>query len=124
MWRKPFFLSIFLMVMLFFCAGCSEDQKGDYKGVSELITSRNQARSSIKKKPGSTTASEQKETSAAEQHPDQQGVSGRQDEEEISPIILYEEKVIIVSQSSDKKLAEGIAYINKQGQIVRLKISQ
>jgi hypothetical protein len=43
-------------------------------------------------------------------------------EKDISTVVLYEKNIDIVDSESRRKLAKGIAYLNKSGQIVRIKI--
>ncbi len=115
---RHFFSSI-VLVLLFLLPGCSDDRKDDYKGVSELIADRSQARRAIKNQPVRSETVDEDKSFVTEQ-----GIQKKSDPavQEISPVVLYEEKVKIYSESSDKMLAKGVAYINKQGQIVRLKI--
>lgn len=106
--------------MFFLISGCGDGKdKNDYSGVSKLIAERNEARYENKKnrvqkidsKPKTTTRT----TSTSTQKKESQ-------KEELQSIILYEEKVEIVGSKSQRTLAKGVAYINKKGQIVKLKI--
>ncbi len=94
-----------------------EDKKEDYTGFSNLVAERAAARQSV---------SEEK---AREKHKESPGLDAKKDsaktrqtEEKVSPI-LYEREVQIVDTSSQKALAKGVAYINKQGQIVKIKLT-
>ncbi len=100
--------------------GCTRESKDDdFKRVSELIADRNKARQSMKSSSRDTDESRQPGVEDRAAVKDSDTASP---EEEILSIVLYEEDVRIVSQGSGKLLARGVAYINKQGQIVRLKI--
>jgi hypothetical protein len=43
-------------------------------------------------------------------------------QEKLSSITLYEEKIKILGSKSGRTLANGVAYINKKGEIVKIKI--
>lgn len=108
--------SVFLLLTVLI-SGCQEDEKnGSYSGVSDLIADRNRARYDVaenapEKKPRRTVSKKDAEqTKPVVKKPD------------LSSAILYEQKVKIVGTDSNKTLANGVAYINKKGQIVRIKI--
>ncbi len=102
-------------------SGCQEDKgTGDYSTVSELIADRNKSRYAKKTGvPPKPTVRPKKETT--DQTKPLASISDTK-KEELSSIILYEETVRIVGEDSGRTLANGVAYINKQGQIVRIKI--
>ncbi len=118
-------LFYFVCLLLFFLASaCTEDKekKEDFSGVSDLISERNKARHVAVEKfsvqdagPKSAPKSEEDNITMPKQESDPKA-------EEILSIVLYEEKVDIVVSESRRTLAKGVAYINKQGQIVRIKI--
>lgn len=108
------------LLFFFLALACTEDKekKEDYSGVSGLISERNKARHVAVEKFSVRDAgpkSEEENTAVAKQESDPRA-------EEISSIVLYEEKVDVVVSESGRTLAKGVAYINKQGQIVRIKI--
>lgn len=112
---KLFYFFLFLMI-----SGCQDnkEKKNDYSGVSNLISERNKARHGVvKKTPGKNAESKSVEEniSTTKQESDSK-------EEEISSVVLYEEKVDIIGSESRRTLEKGVAYINKKGQIVRIKI--
>ncbi len=118
-----FFCSVCLM-FFFLAAACTEDKekKEGFSGVSELISDRNKARHAAVEKfsaqdsrPKSAPKSEDENIAIPKQESDPRA-------EEISSTVLYEEKVDIVVSESRRTLAKGVAYINKQGRIVRIKI--
>jgi hypothetical protein len=118
---KPGKLFYSVCLLLFFLASaCTEDKekKEDYSGVSDLISERNKARHvAVEKFSVQDAGPKYAEENMA--IPKQESDPGA---EEISSIVLYEEKVDIVMSESRRTLAKGVAYINKQGQIVRIKI--
>lgn len=107
-------------VLLFLISGCQDDKpnKNDYSGMSDLISERNKSRyDTAERGPVKNTGSKpvEENINTPRQEPDSQT-------EEILPIVLYEEKVDIIGSESKETLAKGVAYINKKGQIVRIKI--
>ncbi|MCK5265984.1 MAG: hypothetical protein KAR03_10285 [Candidatus Thorarchaeota archaeon] len=106
---------------LFFLVSACQDEKGenDYSGVSELISSRNKARHEVAENPPKKIDHSRKKTTNKTSTSKPQ-VTSKQ--EELSSIILYDEDVEIIGVESRRTLAKGVAYINKQGQIVRIKI--
>lgn len=112
---------VYLFLILFFLiSACTEEkEKENYSGVSELIAERNKARYGNAEKSPKRKQVIQKKVSG------QSGISTQKPnpkKEEISSVILYEQKIEIVGADSGRKMAKGIAYVNKQGQIVRIKI--
>lgn len=98
-------LSLFLTV---FVAGCEKEQKKKdeaFQGVGRLISDRNKARK----------AAGGKETGG-------NGADAQAKKEPMSS--LYEENVEIVSTSTNRTLGKGVAYLDKQGKIVYLKITK
>jgi len=95
-----------------------QDEKGssDWSGVSELIGDRNKARFDNKENQPQKTVRRTKVSANSKT------ISSTKKSEELSSIILYEEDVKIVGSDSQRTLAKGVAYINKKGQIVRIKI--
>ncbi len=113
---------LFTILGLFFLvSGCQDDKgKNDFSGVSDLISDRNNARYEIAETaPKKKGVSPKKNT--AEITKDSKSRSDKR-QKELASIILYEEKVDIVRSDSGKILAKGTAYVNKKGQIVRIKI--
>ncbi|OGR27840.1 MAG: hypothetical protein A2277_21260 [Desulfobacterales bacterium RIFOXYA12_FULL_46_15] len=107
-------------ILLFLISACQNEKAddNDYSGVSDLISGRNKARyDTAERAPVKNTRSKPVEENidTSRQAPDSKT-------EEILPIVLYEEKVDIIGSESKETLAKGVAYINKNGQIVRIKI--
>ncbi len=96
-----------------------DSEKDQYSGLSELVAERNEVRRGIsddnirKKKK---TAGGHSETN------DFDSLSDYSPKEEISTVVLYEKPIDIVDSESRIPLAKGVAYMNKRGQIVRIKI--
>ena len=111
-----FYLCVFLG-LFFLISACHDDkEKGDYSGVSDLISDRNKARYELAD-PNKKGISPTKKTAAGTSTPELETK-----EEELSSIILYEEEINILGADSGRLLAKGVAYINKKGQIVKIKI--
>ena len=115
-----FLLYAFVCLFFLVSAACQDERgEGDYSGVSELIAGRNKARYEAVENSPEKSAIPKKETTNKISTSKPELTSK---EEELSSIILYEEYVEIVGSRSQRTLAKGVAYINKQGQIVRIKI--
>ncbi len=97
--------------ILLVITACQDSREADdYSGVSELIAERNKARYESQQKRASEKSAEQPRSVL----PDRK--------EDLSSPALFEEKVDIVVSGGGRTLAKGTAYLNKQGQIVRIKI--
>lgn len=99
---------IFLMVVLPACQ--SEDD--NYAGLGKLIAERNKLRYQLaeesRRNKGKTEASDQKTGSVSK---------------EPSTNVLAEKKIVIVDIASGTPIGQGIAYINKKGEIVKIKLA-
>ena len=111
----------YLLFCLFFLLSACQDDKGknDYSGVGELISDRNKARYEMAKN-SSRKSSSSKKITANKTKPLK--FESKSKKEEISSIVLYEEDIEVVGSKSGRTLAKGVAYINKKGQIVKIKI--
>jgi len=118
-----FFFFIFLGMFLLISASCQgEKEENDYSVVSQLISDRNSARyNAVEKQRQKSKKSKDSKTEAANR-PNVSKSSTDSKKEELSAVILYEEGVEILASKSGRTLAKGVAYINKKGQIVRIKI--
>jgi hypothetical protein len=106
--------------LAFLVSACRDGNgKGDYSGVSDLISDRNKARYHAAENPPEKTRRPPKKA-PVNTSPTPSGSS--LEKEELSSIVLYDEDIEIVGAESGRTLAKGIAYINKKGQIVRIKI--
>ena len=119
---KSYLVIPFCVFALAITPACDND-KEHYSGLSELVAERNEARRTISKK------SQRNKTSA--------GQSGVQDEnridagditgktpatDEMAGGILYEKRIEIVDSQSGMPLAKGVAFLDKKGRIVRIKL--
>ena len=115
--------TIFLCMVLgglFLVSACQDErEKKDYSGFSKLIAERNSAR-----QKGVENSLENRGRSKEMPTNNTRGsdASSALNKEKFSSIILYEEDVEILGSESQRTLAKGVAYLNKQGQIVRIKI--
>jgi len=113
-----FVLYAFLSI-LFLVVACSNEKPGDFKKVGELISDRNSARYSF--------AGNKRSKSKSKVIQEKAQPSAKKDKIETakgqtSSAGLVEEKIQIIGASSKKPLAKGLAYLNENGQIVRIKI--
>ena len=109
----------FLLPLILLTFSCNEEKgKGDYSGVSDLIADRNKARHQIAQRAAQKKVIEKKVASTPKIPVPQKSTKNR----EISSTVLYEQKIKIIGEQSGQTMAKGIAYVNKQGQIVRIKI--
>ena len=119
--RSEKYLIFIFLCAFFLISSCQEDKgKGDYSGVSELISDRNRAR--YEKAQNKTKRSDRPERTTQAKKPAALKPSTKASKDTMESIILYEEKVEIVGSDSQRVLAKGVAYVNKKGQIVRIKI--
>lgn len=110
------------MGMFFLISACDDEKgKNDYSGVSKLIAERNKARYETKENSPEKNVIKRKTTINDTSPPPSKNTSKK---DELTSIILYEEDVEIVGAKSQRTLAKGVAYINKKGQIVKIKLSK
>jgi hypothetical protein len=97
-----------------------EDKKDDFSGLSNLVEQRNQVRQRLSDKNAREKAVEQQRSDAGSK----EGAVFDKEKKNpgVSPVILYERDVEVVDSSNRKSLAKGIAYLNKEGQIVKITI--
>lgn len=118
------FVYLFLGFVFLAFSACQDEQgKNDYSGVGQLISSRNKARydaaENLPPKEQSTNKTNVSKKSTTD------GINALRSaskQEKLSSIILYEEKIEILGSKSGRTLANGVAYINKKGEIVKIKI--
>jgi len=92
-----------------------DDKKEDFSGLSNLVAERNEVRQVIS------------DETARKKVAEKQGLKDTpkdvvKKKEEISSVVVYERDIEVLDSSSRMSLAKGIAYLNKEGQIVRIKI--
>ncbi len=106
-----------LVFMVF--ASCQDEKKDDdFSGVGNLISNRNKARY----EEAEHSAEKKSYTSKRKITTKKDAVQSESKKEGLSTIVLYEQRVKILASNSGKTLANGVAYINKQGEIVKIKI--
>ncbi len=104
-------LIIFLFVFI-----CACDQKeDDYSGLSKLIAKRHQARMSSPEKNSTDPAGKAEPGQSAEK-------SGKYKKKELKSTPLYKKKIQIVDSASGTLIANGVAYLNKDGGIVKITV--
>ncbi|MCP4672144.1 MAG: hypothetical protein GY857_12655 [Desulfobacula sp.] len=118
---EKLFVCLLAGLVLIVFASCQDEKKDDdFSGVGRLISSRNKARYD----EAENTVEEKKYTSKRKTTY-KKGVkqTGTESEKKgLSTIVLYEEEVKILASQSGKTLANGVAYINKKGEIIKIKI--
>ncbi|WP_020590180.1 hypothetical protein [Desulfobacter curvatus] len=115
-----FFLISFLVFFMAVLPSC-ESQDDNYSGVGKLIADRNKMRYHLADETGNnkdkTGSSNQKTDSVSKD------ASGKvMSNEELSTNVLDEKKIVIVEASSGTPLGQGVAYVNKKGEIVKIKL--
>jgi len=113
--RSIIIAALFLAVTV---VGC-ESEKDPFSGLSDLVAERNEVRKSLSKETGlkkKGVSGEQPSGSAGTQR--QKASSG----DTLSSVALYEKNIEIVDSQTGMSLAKGVAYLNKKGQIIRIKI--
>jgi hypothetical protein len=119
---KPVKIFLWFFVGLFCLSltSCKNDNKDDFSGVSDLIANRNKSRYEV----ADRAVQEKNETSKQKTDDKFNSVKSgsKSKREKLSSIVLYQENVKILGSKSGKTLAKGVAYINKQGDIVKIKI--
>lgn len=111
-----------IIVAFFFvvvAAGCESD-KDTFSGLSDLVAERNKVRKVI-----SQETAQKKKGEAVSQLQDDVGTQAgkkKSSEDTLSSVALYEKNIEVVDSQSGRSLAKGVAYFNKKGRIVRIRI--
>lgn len=100
---------VFLMAVLSSCEG--EDDS--YSGVGKLIAERNKMRHQLAGEPGSN------KNNSGVKDASKKGASKAQ----LSTNVLAEKKIVIVDTASGSPIGKGVAYVDKQGNIVKIKLA-
>lgn len=106
----------FSLLSFSFVTACDNDTD-QYSGLSELVAQRNEVRKQIS---GENALRKKNRKAGVQDDNAQPGAAGAT--KEISTIVLYEKSIDILDAESRLPLARGIAYLNRSGQIVRIKI--
>ena len=119
-----FFLISFLVVLVAGFPACKgEDKK--FSGVGKMIADRNRMRYEIagelEEDKNEPDGSNQKADSAAP--PSTAAAPGEGYTTQLSTNALEEKQIVIVETSSGTPLCQGVAYVNKKGDIVKIKLA-
>lgn len=95
--------------MLIVLAACDE-KEDPYPGFSSLVAERHELRKSISKERQGETA-QSKDTREA-----------KEEKTEKPSAVVYERQIQIIDTASGKAIAKGVANVNKEGKITRIRI--
>jgi len=110
---------LFFSVLLL--SGC-DDKEDEFSGLSDLVRMRQGIRKTI-----SRDNARKKDSEKQGQNIDPQKVppiDRVKQKKEISSIVLYEKNIEVVDSTTGSSLAKGIAYMNKDGRIIKIKITK
>ena len=111
---KWFVVCISVLCLLSAC-----DRKEDqYAGLSDLVTDRQEVRKTISEE----NAQKKKLEKVLKNDQSDSNLSSSDAEEVISPVVVYEKQIEILDSASKIPLAKGVAFMNKSGQIVKIKV--
>lgn len=116
-----FFLISFLVFLMAVLSSC-ESEDDNYSGVGKLIADRNKMRHQLAGEAGDNTGdrvSSNQQTDAGSEDTSKKVVSKPQ----LSTNVLAEKKIVIVDTASGKPLGQGVAFVDKQGNIVKIKLA-
>ena len=116
-----FFLIFFLCFFVAVLPSC-RNEDDNYSGVGKLIAERNKMRYQLAeetdKNKGKTGSSNQKTDSVSKD-----ALERVTRKNELSTNVLDERQVVIVDSSSGTPLAQGVAYLNQKGKIIKIKLA-
>lgn len=95
---------------VFFILGACDEKKDPYPGFSSLVAERHELRKSISKERQGETAQSQEPEETAEAK-NKKSLAG-----------VYERQIEITDAASGEPIAKGVAYLNKEGKITRIRI--
>jgi len=95
--------------MLGLLSAC-DDKEDPYPGFSKMVSERHELRKSI--------AKEGKEGAPQSQHP----AKDKEMKTEKTTAALYERQIEIIDSASGNAIAKGVAYLDKDGKITRIRI--
>ena len=114
---KKLFLYIAVSLCFLIFASCQDEKKDDnFSGVGRLISDRNKARYE------KNSDSPPPQSSTEKQKTINKPTESESSKDNLFSVTLYEEDVKILGSKSGRVLARGVAYINKKGQIIKIKI--
>lgn len=94
-----------------------DSEKDQYAGLGEMVAERQEVRKSIAEE----NARKKDQDSFWEDQGSSDMMADRK-EEAVSSVVVYEKQIEILDSDSKLPLAKGVAYMNKSGQIVRIKV--
>jgi len=97
-----------------------DDRKDEYSGLADLVAERNEARKSLSEQTVRKKNLDRQD--AKDGLKEDTAIVRSLKKEEISSVVLYEKQIEVVDSSSRMAIAKGVAYMNKEGQIVKIKI--
>jgi hypothetical protein len=97
-----------------------DNNKDDYSGLAALVAEKNEVRQAISEETARKKAKDK--TLEREDVKEDTSIASSKKKKEISSIVLYERNIEIVDSSSQKSLAKGVASLNKEGKIIKIKI--
>ena len=114
------FIPVIVVILLGVIAVGCDSERDEYSGLSDLVAKRNEVRQVISEKSATRKKSKTDKRISDSLSEDEFKQIAKQ--KELSADVLYEKDVEIVDSFSREPLAQGIAYINKKGRIVKIKI--
>ena len=120
-----FFLISFLVFFMAVLPSCKGEDNNNYSGVGKLIADRNKMRKQLAGEAGNNKddngdfgSSNQKINSDAGYASENVG-----SKPQLSTNVLAEKKIVIMDAASGKPLGQGVAYVDQQGNIVKIKLA-
>lgn len=113
---KWIFVAISVIGLSLFLA--CDKEKDQYAGLSDLVADRQEVRKTISEE----TAQKKKLENFLKDHQEDSDLASLEEKEVISPVVVYEKQIEILDSESKIPLAKGVAFMNKSGQIVRIKV--
>jgi hypothetical protein len=119
-----FFLISFLVFVMALLSAC-EGEDDNYSGVGKLIADRNRMRHHLAGEAGNSEndkgdiGSSNQKTDSGAGNATEKAASKPQ----LSTNVLAEKKIVIMDTASGKPLGQGVAYVDKQGNIVKIKLA-
>jgi hypothetical protein len=96
-----------------------DSEKDQYAGLGDMVADRQEIRKNIAK---DNQRKKKLEASWEEGASDQASDGKAGSHASISSVVVYEKQVEIWDADSKRPIAKGLAYMNKSGQIVKIKI--
>lgn len=117
------FLLIFFLVFFMGVLPACKSEDDNYAGVGKLIADRNKMRYHLAEESGKNKGKAESSNEKTDSVP--KDVSKKNThKKELSTNVLDEKKIVIVDSSSGIPLGQGVAYVNKKGEIVKIKLAQ